>query len=362
MTKKSKLTASTIPPAVLDAFVDPPSSEAGISEPAKSKRGVRKPKRGKIKLPRGTTRRVRRSGRTPSLFHRPGSGPALLVDAVNTSNSAPTANNNALPADGADHLTDDPAANENMRGTDEDAHSIGKAISVVVGPDSLAVTMPVDDKAPWEALTAEFLALNEKGVESVVGKGIVILRGKAKDKPEGHRHGEYGPWLVNQLRLGKNVKAALWQAAMFMRIAEHSIISDRRYWRSLPGSYRTLWELSHIPEEILIEHINGGRVHHDLSRSEAENLRKEVLCCEESDGDTSDHESSDNAPNTNLPLPPIPKEGAVLLKVVRYFIADKIIRAHMRANEDVSGFPSNSALDAAVRWAKEEYSRMRGGR
>lgn len=361
MTKKSKLKATAAVAAALDAFVDPPWSEVDFGDPVKTKRKAKKkPKRGKIKLPHGTVRRSRHSRRASSLFHLPGRGPALLVDGRATLNSVPTANDNALPAEGADRPANDPAANENMGGAAEDAHSTGKAISVVVRRHSLAVAMPVDGEDTWESLAAEFFAWNEKSVESVIGQGVVILKGRAKDNPEGRPHGQFGPWVVEKLRLGKNKKSALWIAGMFMQIPQHPVIRDRRYWRFLPGAYRTLWELTHLPEEVLLRLINEGRVHHNLSRREAERLKKEVLGGEPSDGDTSDHGLSNEEPK--LPVPPIPREVAVLLKVIRYFIADKIIRAYLGVNEGVSEFPSYSELDAAVQEVKEKHSRMRGER
>jgi hypothetical protein len=367
MTKKSTLKTTAAVPATSDAFVDPLRLEADTGTDAKPRRAPKRPRRGRIKLPRGTARRSRRSPRAPSLFRRPGRGRASPVDSRATSNSVLSVNFGTVePAAVADCPADDgAAANEQAvrdSGEPVEAHSTGKAISVEVRQDSLAVGMPVDAEATWESLTAEFDALNEKGVESVVGRGLVILRGRAKDNPEGRPHGNFGPWLVDQLRLGKNKKAALWQAGMFMQIAQHPIISDRKYWRCLPGAYRTLWELTHVPEEVLVRCINEGLVHHDLSRQEAERLKKEVLDAESSDGEKSERESSGESPKSKLPLPPIPNEVAVLLKVVRYFISDKILRAHMGANKGVSDFPSDSELDAAVQKAKDEHLRMRGGR
>ena len=355
MSKNTKLNAPASP-ALLDALVDP-SLEGDNRKTLKSKQPARKAK-GKAKLPRGTARRSRRPGTAPSLYRQPVRGPALLVDARNPSNSASSANDNVLPTEGSGRPADSQFAldDEAARAAADGTRSTGTAISVV------AVVKPADGEATWESLTAEFDALNEKGVESVVGRGLVILRGRAKDNPEGRPHGNFGPWLVDQLRLGKNKKAALWQAGMFMQIAQHPIISDRKYWRCLPGAYRTLWELTHVPEEVLVRCINEGLVHHDLSRREAERLRKEVLGAESSDGEKSERESSGESPKSKLPLPPIPNEVAVLLKVVRYFISDKILRAHMGANKGVSDFPSDSELDAAVQKAKDEHLRMRGGR
>ncbi len=358
MTKKSKFKA-TVSPAALNTVVTPPSFEGDIREPVKSRRAAKKPRRGKIKLPRGTAWRSRPSGKASSLFRQPGRGRAVHGGSWSTSKSAHAASDSVLPAGDATAANDQAVHDADEPG---EAHSTGEGISVEVRRDSLAVVMPVDAEVTWESLTAEFFTWNERGVESAVKQGFVILQGRAKDHPGGRAHGQFGPWLVEKLGLGKNVKAALWKAGMFMRIAQHHIISDQRYWRCLPGAYRTLWELTHIPEEILVRLINEGRVHHDLSRREAERLKKEVLGDQNSDGEESDHELSNDAPESELPVPRIPGHAAVLLKAVTYFVPPNVLRRVLRSHEGVSDFPSNSELDAAVQWAKEEHSRMRGGR
>jgi hypothetical protein len=67
-----------------------------------------------------------------------------------------------------------------------------------------------------------------------------------------------------------------------MAIARHPVLSNPAHGRALPSSWRTLYELSQIPEKLLSKFIEKGKIHSELKRSEAERLKnydeeKEVL-------------------------------------------------------------------------------------
>jgi hypothetical protein len=65
-------------------------------------------------------------------------------------------------------------------------------------------------------------------------------------------------------------------AQMFMKIAEHPILSDAKHVSRLPASWGTLYQLATLPEPILQAALTDGRVHPGMDRSHARALRPYV--------------------------------------------------------------------------------------
>jgi hypothetical protein len=203
-----------------------------------------------------------------------------------------------------------------------------------------APDLQADGGISRQSLTAEFFTCNEKSVESTIQKGHVIQQGRDKLP-----HGQFAPWLVEDLRLGER-KTALWKADIHMQIAGHPVLSNPKYRKDLPSGYRTLWVLAKIrPPERLVELLSDGVVHHDISREEAEDLRRIT---------------SDKPPKSVLPLPTLPEALAVLLDVVLYFQGRKGVSAHLRKRNRPSEPRSEHDIDDAVQWIKARSAKMKG--
>ena len=59
----------------------------------------------------------------------------------------------------------------------------------------------------------------------------------------------------------------------FMMIAAHPLLSNRANWHVLPYSWRTLYELTKVPETILAAALVDGRVHLKMRGADAIALR-----------------------------------------------------------------------------------------
>jgi len=104
----------------------------------------------------------------------------------------------------------------------------------------------------------------QKAVESIIDTGKRLI--EAKDIVD------EGKWV----EIFKDNKPFSRQTAFrLIAIAQHSILANVAHAQHLPRSWYTLYELSKIPEHILLELIQNGKVHCELRRSEAEALLKE---------------------------------------------------------------------------------------
>ena len=105
----------------------------------------------------------------------------------------------------------------------------------------------------------------QNAVESIIETGRRLIEAK-----EGIGHGGW-------TKIFEDKKLFSVQTAdRLMAIARHSVLANLTHGRNLPPSWRTLYELSRIPEKTLLEMMQDGRVHPELTRSEAEALIKET--------------------------------------------------------------------------------------
>jgi hypothetical protein len=99
-------------------------------------------------------------------------------------------------------------------------------------------------------------------VESVIETGRRLLLAKEKTDP--------GKWL--KIFEGKNKPFSEDTAQRRMAISRNSVLTNTAHVRYLPSAWSTLYELTKIPEPILLQMIQDGRIHPGLRRSEAEVL------------------------------------------------------------------------------------------
>ena len=101
-----------------------------------------------------------------------------------------------------------------------------------------------------------------KEVPGIIETGKRLIDSR-KDK-------EYGEW--EKIFKGKD-RFSVQTALKLMAIAEHPVLSNPAHVRALPRSWGTLYELSQIPEPLLLRMIQDGQVHPELMRVEAKDLK-----------------------------------------------------------------------------------------
>jgi hypothetical protein len=288
MSKKSKPEPSTIVPVTIDPPLAPASVETH-SKPVERHSDQLPPKLP----PNPTAHPSRRSGRARSRPHRRVRGHDSLIG-----------RRPAIQSISA-------------------SHRIGKDTTV-------------ESELSRQSLTAQFQTWNEKSVEGTIQKGRIIKQGQERLDKE-----EWKAWVVEDLHL------TLWSAGLYVHISEHTILSDPKYWKYLPVGYRSLYELSQIDDDKLLEKITKREVHHDLGRSESVKLKLD---------------SSGKPPKKPLPLLNVPDALAVLQKITRYFRPDNVWQAYVRQNPRPSELPSKEDIEAALRWVEIKRGQMRGKR
>jgi hypothetical protein len=101
----------------------------------------------------------------------------------------------------------------------------------------------------------------QKGVEGFIEAGEGFLQAK-HELP----HGEYEAMVRDDLRMDPST------ARRFAAIASHPVISNRAHGHALPPSWRTLYELTKLPQTLLLTKIGEGAVHPGMERKDARAL------------------------------------------------------------------------------------------
>jgi hypothetical protein len=101
-----------------------------------------------------------------------------------------------------------------------------------------------------------------KAVESILATGRLL--NEAKDELD---HGEFYKMFAN-----KEVPFSQRTAQMLMAIAEHPILSNANHGSHLPPHWRTLSELTKIPNALFEQMLSDGRIHCELERKDVEAL------------------------------------------------------------------------------------------
>ena len=110
----------------------------------------------------------------------------------------------------------------------------------------------------WAELVRADLA---RSVEGFVAAGRHLAAAK-----EQIPHGEWLPWIGRELPIGDRA------VRMLMALAEHPVISNRKYTSDLPPSWGALYELSRLDAPALDAAIAEGRVNPELQQKQARAL------------------------------------------------------------------------------------------
>lgn len=97
----------------------------------------------------------------------------------------------------------------------------------------------------------------DAAAEHIVAAGRELIDAKAA-----LAHGDFGALLAE---LGLTPRTA----QRFMSIARHPVLANTTHASHLPAAWTTLFELSRVPEEVLAEAVEDGRVHPGMRRQEA---------------------------------------------------------------------------------------------
>ena len=108
-----------------------------------------------------------------------------------------------------------------------------------------------------------------QAIEAILAVGRLLIDAKkALHRGEWERLFKGHPQAV-----ASPVRFSVATARMYMAIATHPVLSNRNLGNDLPPSWRTLYVLAHIDAPILEAHLAFGRVHPEMTRSEAFVLR-----------------------------------------------------------------------------------------
>ena len=115
---------------------------------------------------------------------------------------------------------------------------------------------------------SEFVALIQtewrKQIDGVFAVGLLLEAAK-EELP----HGEWGLMFQNkELPFGQNT------AGILMKIADNANLRNSDYSQNLPASWRTLYELTKLPDELFIAAIADGRIHAGMEQKHAVALHK----------------------------------------------------------------------------------------
>jgi hypothetical protein len=103
----------------------------------------------------------------------------------------------------------------------------------------------------------------ETATEHVLHAGDTLIKAKGKLP-----HGEWGRMFKDHPQaVARPIPFGARTGQMLMQVAEHPILSDANHGSLLPRSWRTLYELSRLPEPVLVKAIADGKIHPGLERN-----------------------------------------------------------------------------------------------
>lgn len=117
--------------------------------------------------------------------------------------------------------------------------------------------VPLHNKLTWQEHVDRINGSWAKGVESVVETGRRLIEAKSELD-----HGEWLMALRDKISFGEDT------AQRLMKIAGNPTLSNAAHARYLPASWRTLYELSKLPEDVVIAKIGDGTITPKLERKD----------------------------------------------------------------------------------------------
>jgi hypothetical protein len=119
---------------------------------------------------------------------------------------------------------------------------------------SKAVTVVAAPNKDWRYYVAEIEAAWQSAVQGIIATGALLNEGKSKV--------DHGDWLklVQELPFGERT------AQMLMAIAANPVLSDANHGSDLPPSWRTLYELTRVPDDVLLARIEDHTINAGMER------------------------------------------------------------------------------------------------
>lgn len=125
--------------------------------------------------------------------------------------------------------------------------------------------LPNNNKRDWKWHRDRIAAAWGKQVESIIETGQYLIEAK-----EELGHGSYEAMVQSKLPFAKNT------AHRLKAIAEHDVLSKVAHVPLLPPSWGTLYELTKLPNDVLIARLKDGSIHPKLERKDVRAMRPDA--------------------------------------------------------------------------------------
>jgi hypothetical protein len=120
-----------------------------------------------------------------------------------------------------------------------------------------------DSNMTLREMWAEKIAASwQKSIDSILETGRNLIA--AKEELE---HGEWLQMVKNELPFGDRT------AEMLIKVAENPVLSDSNHGSNLPASWRTLYELTKLPKDLLERKIESGEITPRTERKDVAAMR-----------------------------------------------------------------------------------------
>jgi len=130
---------------------------------------------------------------------------------------------------------------------------------------SLSTVVKLSNKRDWKWHRDRIAAAWGKQVESIIETGQALI-----DAKEELGHGSFEAMVQTKLPFAKTI------AYNVRKIAENKVLSNVRNREHLPSHLVTLYELSRLPEDILIVALKDGSIHPKLERKDVRAMRPDA--------------------------------------------------------------------------------------
>jgi hypothetical protein len=109
-------------------------------------------------------------------------------------------------------------------------------------------------------------------IRADLGRAVEAIIATGEHLREAQRQVDHGEWLPLLGRVGIGPR----MAQMLMAIADHPVISNANHGSHLPPSWRTLYQLTKLPDATLEARIADGTINPDVTRKAVEALVSEA--------------------------------------------------------------------------------------
>ena len=153
-------------------------------------------------------------------------------------------------------------------------NSLIELVAAQAGADS-----SLSNRRGWQYYDEQLTALRLNDVENIIKRGQVLI--EAKDELE---HGAFEAMVKRHFDLSYARKLRL--------IAGHPIISNRAHVHALPASVFTLYELTKLPNDVLLKRLSDRSINPKLERKQVAGWRKGEQAAVEVNGKAIDRRPS----------------------------------------------------------------------